>query len=161
MMTPVTKRFFSLSLLLPLAVALIGCSDSSTNTSPPPNDVSAANSPASVEKIQLQLNWFPEAEHGGFYAADLNGHYTAAGIEVTILPGGPNAAVIQKVDQGDVEFAVASADQVLTGRAGGAKVVAVFAPLQMSPRCIMVHEKSGIKSLAELKGVTLAMSPGA
>lgn len=147
-----------------MLIGLIGCSADDTTT--PANSETGSKStneaPATtVEKVQLQLNWFPEAEHGGFYTADINGHYKAAGIEVTILPGGPNAAMIQKVANGDVEFAVASADQVLTGRAAEAPVVAIFAPLQFSPRCIMVHEKSGIKSLEELKGVTLAMSAGA
>ncbi|MFN0197453.1 MAG: ABC transporter substrate-binding protein [Planctomycetaceae bacterium] len=123
--------------------------------------VDATSPTAELEKVQLQLNWFPEAEHGGFYTADINGYYRDAGLEVTILPGGPNAAMIQKVAGEQVEFAVASADQVLTGRAQDAAVVAVFAPLQMSPRCILVHESSGIKSLEELKGVTLAMSAGA
>jgi NitT/TauT family transport system substrate-binding protein len=34
-----------------------------------------------------------------------------------------------------------------------------MAPLQHSPRCILVHEESGIRSLDELRDLTLAMSP--
>ena len=42
-----------------------------------------------LRKISLQLNWFPEAEHGGYYAARLNGYYAEEGLDVELLPGGP------------------------------------------------------------------------
>ena len=42
--------------------------------------------------MTLQLNWFPEAEHGGYYAALVRGYYRDAGLDVKILPGGPNIA---------------------------------------------------------------------
>lgn len=108
--------------------------------------------------VELALNWFPEAEHGGFYAALVHGYFESEGLDVTIMPGGPNVPVIQNVATGRVQFAVANADQVLVGRANEADVVAVLAPLQTSPRCIMVHEKSGIRSFADLKNIKLAIN---
>lgn len=119
------------------------------------------NAPAAsggIRKVKVLLNWFPEAEHGGFYAALVNGYYREAGLDVEIVPGGPNVPVVQQVAGRQVEFGVANADPILFGRAEGAPVVAVMAPLQVSPRCIMVHEKSGIRSFEQLKNVTLAMS---
>ena len=47
---------------------------------------------------------------------------------------------------------------MLFGRAQQAPVVAVMAPLQTSPRCLMVHESSGITSFDDLKNMTIAMS---
>ncbi len=113
-----------------------------------------------AQPATLQLNWFPEAEHGGFYAALVHGYYEDEGLQVTILPGGPGAPVIQQVATGRVDFAVANADQVLLGREQGAPVVAVMTAMQDSPRCIMVHEKSGINSLLELKNLTLVVGSG-
>ena len=109
-----------------------------------------------MPSIQLLLNWFPEMEHGGFYAAQAAGLYRAAGLEVDIQPGGPNAPVLPRVAAQQVTFGVVNADELLLGLAQGVPVVAVMASMQSSPRCIMVHEKSGISRLEDLKDLTLA-----
>ena len=50
----------------------------------------AAVSPATgLRKVVLQSDWFPQAEHGGFYQALAKGFYREAGLDVEILPGGP------------------------------------------------------------------------
>jgi len=136
-------------------VALAGCGDS-TETA---GDANSAESQEPI-KVSLALNWFPEAEHGGFYAADVHGHFADAGLDVTIVPGGPGAPVLQEVATGKVMFGVSTAERVLLGRAQGADVVALMAALQDSPRCIMVHEKSGIRKLKDLRGLTLAVGTG-
>lgn len=111
-----------------------------------------------LTKITLLLNWYPEAEHGGFYAALVHGYYRDAGLDVEIQPGGPETPVIQQVATGRSMFGVVNADNILYGRAEGAPVVALMAPLQTSPRCLIVHESSGIRDFADLKDMTLAMS---
>lgn len=111
-------------------------------------------------QLKLALNWFPEPEHGGFYAGLLNGHFEREGLEVEILPGGPAAPVIEKLVREQVQFAVTNADEVLLKRNQQTDVVCIMAALQHSPRCIMVHEGSGINRLEDLKDVTLAMNRG-
>lgn len=113
---------------------------------------------AKLRKVKLLLNWFPEAEHGGFYAAQVHGYYRAAGLEVEILPGGPNVPVVQQVATKQVDFAIANADPICFGRAEEAPIVALMAPLQTSPRCLIVHEKSGIKKFEDIHDMTVAMS---
>ena len=122
--------------------------------------VNGAAKPVSVE---LALNWYPEAEHGGFYAALVHGYYAEEGLTVDILPGGKDvsATVVPQVARGAIAFGVSNADNLLFGRAQGAPVVAVMAPLQTSPRCLIVHEKSGIRGFEDLKDMTIAMSNGA
>jgi NitT/TauT family transport system substrate-binding protein len=105
----------------------------------------------------IALNWFPEAEHAGFFQAQAEGLYKAAGLDVELLPGGPGVPVLQQVATGKVPFGISNADEVLIARAEGVPVVAVFAPIQTSPRVIMVHRESGIRSLHDLKDVTLAI----
>lgn len=142
------SRLPKFGLLICLLAIVTGCSRKTTITS------------EAIPQVQLALNWFPEAEHGGFYAAQVHGFFAEEGVDVEIVPGGPGAPVIQQVAAGQVEFAIANADQVLLGREQGAPVVAVMSSLQMSPRCIMVHEKSGIKDLLELRDMTLAVGVG-
>lgn len=117
-----------------------------------------ANRPAELEKVTLQLNWFPEAEHGGFYAALVHGEFEREGLAMKIVPGGPGIPVTTQVASGQATFGVSDAQNVLLAAAQQAHTVAVMAPLQHSPRCILVHAKSGIRRFEDLKDVTLAMN---
>jgi NitT/TauT family transport system substrate-binding protein len=111
-----------------------------------------------IPSVKLALNWFPEAQHGGYYAAQLRGLYREAGVNVEILGGGPDAPVVQRVATGQVAFGLTNADGVINARAAGAPIVALFAPYQINPRCLVVHESSGITAIEELADVTLALS---
>ncbi|MEX0714684.1 MAG: ABC transporter substrate-binding protein, partial [Pirellulales bacterium] len=84
--------------------------------------------------------------------------YREAGLDVEIVKGGPGAPIIPQVAGGQMEFGISNADGLLLGRGQDAPVVAVMAPLQVSPRCIMVHERSGIDDFSELRDMTIAMS---
>ena len=132
-----------------LPVALIGCGGSEQE------------SDTDTGKVTLGLNWFPEAEHGGYYAAEVTGAFSDAGLTVDIRPGGPNVPVMQQVARKDLLFGITNADQLILARAQGMPLVAVMAPIQDSPRAIMVHEDSGIRSFDELSNITIAMSSGA
>jgi len=152
-------------LCLTIAIFVAGCGGpppqqgQGAQTKPQQTESPKATPPVGkAVKVQLALNWFPEAEHGGFYAAQVHGFYEEAGLDVEILGGGPGAPVIPRVATGQVTFGVTNADRVLFGRAQKAPVVALMAPLQNSPRCIMVHEKSGISTFDAIKNMTLAMS---
>lgn len=135
-------------------VAIVGCTPS--GSAPTPED--AGDRP--LKKVTLQLNWYPEAEHGGFYAALENGYYREAGLDVEILRGGAEVPVVQKVATDQADFGIENADRILLMRAQEADVVAVLAPMQTSPRCLMVHESANIKTFGELGGVTVAMNAG-
>lgn len=140
-----TMRHF---LILMAALMLAACG----------SDEKQAPAADGLTKVSLVLNWFPEAEHGGFYAALHEGYYREAGLDVTIVPGGVNVPVVALVTQGKNEFGVVNADRVILGRAEGADVVALAAPIQTSPRCILVHEESDIKSFEELTELKLAVN---
>jgi NitT/TauT family transport system substrate-binding protein len=116
-----------------------------------------AQNDAGKTKVRLELNWFPEAEHGGYYAALAHGFFAEEGLDVTIVAGGPNVPVLQNVALGKSDFGVNNADQLLFAREAGADLVAVLAALQESPRCIMVHADSGIRRFEDLKNVVLSV----
>lgn len=111
-------------------------------------------------RVRLSLNWYPEAEHGGFYAADVHNLFDEHDLSVEIIPGGPSAPqlVISELVSGRTHFAISDADQVVKARAEGLPIVAIMATMQNSPRCIMVHEATGITRLEDLADVDLAIS---
>ena len=97
-------------------------------------------------KIRLALNWKPDPQFGGFYAAP----YQAHGLNVEILPGGAGTPTIQMVGAGSAEFGVVSADELVVARSQGNDVVALFAVFQNNPQGIMVHASRKLASLADL-----------
>ena len=108
--------------------------------------------------VKLALNWFPEAEHGGYFGAMSSDFLKTSKTTLEIESGGPSTPVIQKVAMGQSTFGVANADDVVLARAQGIDVVALFCPMDSNPRCIMVRKESGIKNLESIKNMTLAMS---
>ena len=139
-----------LFLVLSLLVGLAGCGGQQQQTSPSRAD--------ELAEIKLQLNWFPEVEHGGFYAAKAHDYFKQGCLNVELTPGGPGVNVWAMVDRGRADFGLVNADRVLLARAQGASLKAILAPFQHSPRCILVHAESEIATLADLSDVTLSMN---
>ena len=131
-----------------VALLLLGCQPSNVGKQ-------GAKSP-----ITLGLNWFPDSQHGGFYAAEYFGFFADEGLTVKIEPGGPAAPIVQNVGLNRVEFGVGNADQILMAREQQIPVVALMAAMQNSPRCIMVHQETGIRNFSELENVKLALGAG-
>jgi NitT/TauT family transport system substrate-binding protein len=123
-------------------------------------DSTKSGSNHAAAKVNIALNWIPDAQHGGFYAAQVHGFYEAEGVDVAILPGGPNAPVVQQVATKRADFGIGDAEQILLGRRQGADIVAVLAVMRNSPRCIMVHADSPIRRLDQLRDVSLAVGAG-
>lgn len=108
-------------------------------------------------KIRLALNWKPDPEFGGFYAAD----YAKHGLDVDILPGGAGTPTVQMIGAGSAEFGIVSADEILLARARGNNVIALFAVFQNNPQGIMVHASRKLASISDvLKSGTLAIQSG-
>ena len=115
---------------------------------------------ADAPKVRLATDWYPQPEHGGFYHALVKGYYRDAGLDVEILPGGPNAFSTQKVATRAADFGMGSTDDVLMANERGIPVIAVGATMQHDPQGIMVHEASPVRSFADLSGRTVAVTPG-
>src|SRR3989440_4521191 len=102
-----------------------------------------------ADKVKIALNWVPEPEFGGIYAAQVSGAFAKHDLEVNIQPGGAGAPTWQMVGSGQADFAVSSADEVVVARSRGADVVAIFAIYQTCPQGIMVHQLRGFKSIED------------
>lgn len=143
-------------ILLILLAAFAGCDDVALVQ----DDIAESDSFERMTLVTLQLNWRADAQHGGFYQAIVDGEFKAEGLDVKIVQGGPGSPVIPKLVMGRVDFAIANADQILQVREQEADVVGVMAPMQHSPRCIMVHQSTGITGFDQLQDMTLAMNEG-
>jgi NitT/TauT family transport system substrate-binding protein len=111
--------------------------------------------------LRLQLDWYPQPEHGGFYTAQLLGYYKAEGLDVSFLPLTQYGSTATMVTSGKADFGLASSDQILEWNANGLPVIAISATMQHDPQAIMVHKDSPIHDFKDLEGHTIAAQTGA
>lgn len=110
-------------------------------------------------KITVQLDWVAEPEHGGFYQAQAKGYFTEAGLDVTLIPGGPNAFVMPKVATGQAHIGQADSTNTLLQQAEGLPVMQFAAVFQDDPSGLLVSANSNVKTFADLEGKTIVARP--
>ena len=123
----------------------------------------AAVGPASAEtldKVTFGTNWVAEAEHGGFYQALADGTYRKYGLDVTIVPGGPNANNRMLMTVGKLDFFMsANTLQGFDAVAQNVPIIDVAAMFQKDPQVLLAHPDQGISKLEDLKKLTIFVSP--
>src|SRR5262245_29570815 len=112
-----------------------------------------------LDKVTFATNWVAQAEHGGFYQALVDGTYRKHGLEVTILPGGPNVNHRLSLAAGRIEFYMsANTLQAFDAAAQNVPTVSVAAMFQKEPQVLMAHPDQGIETFEDLKKLTLYIS---
>ncbi|MBT5903366.1 MAG: ABC transporter substrate-binding protein [Opitutaceae bacterium] len=120
-----------------------------------------ATESAGLTPVQLQLDWFPEPAHGGFYQALKQGFYEDVGLAVEILPGGPGGRPTQKVASGQVPFSMGRSDDMMLAAAQGLPVLIVAGLMQHDPQALLLHEDNPVNTFADLDGRAVMAYPGA
>src|SRR6202042_1441726 len=95
---------------------------------------------AALDKVTFGTNWVAEGEHGGFYQALADGTYKKYGLDVTIVPGGPNANNALLLPVGKIDFFL-SADPLEGFDAVSQNIptVEVAALFQKDPQVLIAH----------------------
>lgn len=139
---------FSLRVGVFFLVGLVACGCARKE----PPSVAAAAKKSPPRKVVLQTDWFPQAEHGGYYQALATGLYARAGIDVDIWPGGPGAGIKLKVVRGDADFGMMRSDDLIMSAAVGMPLMIIAATMQHDAQGLMVHDSSPVKSFRDLDG---------
>lgn len=120
---------------------------------------SRAQTAADLDKVSFGTNWVAQAEHGGFYQAVADGTYKSYGLDVTIVPGGPNVNNRIQLIAGKLDFFMsANTLQSFDAVANNVPVVAVAAIFQKDPQVFLAHPESKVTKLEDLKPLTLFVS---
>src|SRR5271154_1594466 len=125
--------------------------------------MAAGNSPRraqpTLDKVSFGTNWVAEAEHGGFFQAVADGTYEKYGLNVTIVPGGPNENNRMLLIAGKLDFFMAANTLMsLDAVANDVPVVTIAAIFQKDPQVLLTHPEFKITKLEELKPLTLFVS---
>ncbi len=115
-----------------------------------------------AQSLKLALNWKPEPQFGGFYAAEVEGIFHKKSLNIRIIPGSAGTPTIQAVSAGQAEFGIVSAEEVPVSRLHGSDIVALFAVYQTNPQSILAHAEDDFKSIKDIfnSNATFAVQKG-
>jgi NitT/TauT family transport system substrate-binding protein len=119
----------------------------------------SSDSADALTPITVQLDWVAEPEHGGFYQALARGFFRDEGLDVTLIPGGPNAFATQKVAGGQAQFAQADSTNTLLAIAQGLPVTNFAAVFQQDPSVLMLHADNPVSRFEDLAGRSIMARP--
>jgi NitT/TauT family transport system substrate-binding protein len=156
-------RYRRISALFAVAsLALAACtSGGGATTAPsaaseaPSASASAAASPsqpAEMKPIRLQLQWFPQAQFAGYFAAKDQGYYAEEGLDVSILPGAVEIVPATVVAGGQAEFGISWVPRMLAPNESGADGIVIAQVFQRSPTLQVSFKDKNITKPEDLRG---------
>ncbi len=115
-----------------------------------------------ADRIRLHTDWKMDVSGDipPFFLGVERGYYKAEGLDVEILGGTGSGDAIKVIAAGSYEMGFADFGSLIMGRLRGARVKAVMGLLQQGGGAFLFLKMSGIRSMKDLKGRTVAMSPG-
>lgn len=105
-----------------------------------------------LEEVAVQLKWLHQSQFTGFYAADQFGYYEEEGINITFIEGGPTVDTRATVLNGEAQFGVAGADELIIDRASNMSVRAIATIYRKSPVVFVAAADSGITQPEDIAG---------
>ena len=110
------------------------------------------------DAVALQLSWLHSVQFGGSYLARKNGYWRDAGLEVSLLPGGPNAPVEPPVVAGTALVGISAADYTAAAVNQGAPFRIIGVAMQKNPFAIASLPDNPVNSPADLVGKKIGMA---
>jgi NitT/TauT family transport system substrate-binding protein len=110
-----------------------------------------------ADDVTLQLKWVTQAQFAGYYVAAAKGFYEEEGLNVTILPGGPDVAPTQVIAGGGADVVVDWMPSALAAREKGLALVNIAQPFKSSGMMLTCLKESGVATSADFKGKTLGV----
>jgi NitT/TauT family transport system substrate-binding protein len=113
---------------------------------------SSAATTAPLTKVRFQLQWVAQSQFAGYYAAIDQGYYKAAGLDVSLLLGGPQVNNVQVVATGGADIGTAWLPNMLRAREGGADLISIAQIFQRSGTRMASFKTKNITSPASMAG---------
>ncbi|HEX5727989.1 ABC transporter substrate-binding protein [Microbacterium sp.] len=133
---------------LSAAIILTACSGGGGETPDSGDDGGGGE----LKQVKLQLQWLPQAQFAGYFAAVDQGYFEEEGLEVEIIPSGGDIVPQDALANGDVDFAIAWVPKVLGSIESGANLTDIAQIFQRSGTLQVSWADSGIDSVADFEG---------
>jgi NitT/TauT family transport system substrate-binding protein len=120
----------------------------------------AARPAAAFKTLSLRQNWYIGGLHAPFYLGKERGYYVEHGIDLDIGEGAGSAKTVQLVANKSDYFGMADAGSLMLAAAKDAPAKAIMSLLNTSGFGVIFLQESGIKTVQDLEGKRLAVTPG-
>jgi putative hydroxymethylpyrimidine transport system substrate-binding protein len=138
----VTRRRLVLAVLaVLLALGLAACGEKKETTGEAP-----------TERVDLVLDYLPNADHAGIYAAIEKHEFRSAALDVKLRTPSDPSAPLKLLASGKADLAISYEPELLLARARGAKLVSIGALVQRPLTSIISLGKRAIRRPAQLEG---------
>jgi NitT/TauT family transport system substrate-binding protein len=114
--------------------------------------VPAAAGETGLKKATFIPQWVPQAQFAGYYVALDKGIYRKHGIDLEILPGGPDAPADALLREGKADFATLWLSTTIPLRAEGVPIVNLAQMMQQSALMLVAKKASGIHEPEDMDG---------
>ena len=112
------------------------------------------------DKVTYQLDWLPGGDKAPIYVCIHQGFCADAGLEITLEPGRGSSEAITKIATGTSDIGSAGIEALMAARATeNVPVTAVMNIFNTGPHAFYTTAGSGIATLADVKGKSVATSP--
>ena len=138
------RRLIPLLLALIAAIVVGGCGEREEKLGP-----------GGERTLELMLDWVPNPDHAGIYAADGRGFFDDVELDVTIRRPADPSAPIKQVAAGRVDLAISYEPEVLRARDEGAKVVSVAAIVPEPLTSVVSLPGNEVPNAGALRGKTV------
>jgi NitT/TauT family transport system substrate-binding protein len=101
--------------------------------------VTSAQAAGHLTQVSFGTNWVAQAEHGGYYQSVVDGTYEACGLDVTIVPGGPQVNNRAQMLAGNIDFYMGGPLGGFSAVQEGIPMVLVASDFQKDPQVLMTH----------------------
>lgn len=141
------RRFATIgAIALSAALALTACA------APGDGDGDGGDGGDELTQVKLQLQWLPQGQFAGYFAARELGYFEEEGLEVEIIPSGGDIVPQDALANGDVDYAIAWVPKVLGSIEQGANLTNIAQIFQRSGTLQVSWADSGIDSVADFEG---------
>jgi NitT/TauT family transport system substrate-binding protein len=108
-------------------------------------------------KDTMRLEWVIQGQFAGPLVALEKGYYKAAGVDLDLVPAGPDIRPAVTVAQGTDTFGIGHPNQVIAARANGAPLVTVVQFGHRSADTYIARKETGITSIKDMKGHSVGL----
>ncbi len=147
-----------LAVLLVFGLSAAACGDDDDDGAASGDDAGddagddVADAPAELTEVSLQLQWVPQSQFAGYFAAAELGFYEDVGLDVTVIDGGLDIVPATVLDSGAADFAISWVPRGLVPREEGLNITNIAQVFQRSGTLQVSFADSGINSVDDLQG---------
>ena len=140
-----------LALMLAFGLVAAACGDDDDDGGATA-DGGADETTGELTEVSLQLQWVPQSQFAGYFAAVALGFYEDVGLDVTVIEGGVDIVPATVLDSGGADFAISWVPRGLVPREEGLNITNIAQVFQRSGTLQVSFADSGINTVGDLAG---------